>query len=339
MEQYTQFSDKNKSQSKKIIDMDKEKTKRLIKTICIILGGFLCLLILFKSFTFTVDEREQVVITQFDKIIRIIIDDENNPSYDILRQDKNFKNIKIQQGKGLFFKVPIIQKTKSFTNMLLTYDSPPEEVLTLDKKTIVLDNYAQWEIINPVLFMQNLESISVAHQRIDENIYSKIREEIGRINAAKLVTDKIYVEEMLIRVKDFVNSQMEPAGIRVEDVRIKRTEYPEATYQNIFEQMRSERQAVATEYRSEGLKEAQRIRSEAEKQATIIEAQAYEQAQKLRGEGDAQALRIYAEAYNKDPEFYAFWQTLQTYKDVIDKDTTIIISPDSEFAKYIYSKD
>lgn len=339
MEQNTQFSDKNISNNKKVIDLDREKTKRFIKAICIILGGFIALLILFNAFTFTVDEREQVVITQFDKIIRIIVDNKNDPSYDMLRQDKNFKNIKIQQGKGLFFKVPIIQKTKSFTNMLLTYDSPPEEVFTLDKKTIVLDNYAQWEITNPVLFMQNLGSITVAHQRIDENIYSKIREEIGRVNATKLVTDKDYVEEMLSRVKDFVNSQMEPAGIKVEDIRIKRTEYPEATYQNIFEQMRSERQAVATEYRSEGLKEAQRIRSEAEKQATIIEAQAYEQAQKLRGEGDAQALRIYAEAYNKDPEFYAFWQTLQTYKDVIDKDTTIIISPDSEFARYIYSKD
>jgi membrane protease subunit HflC len=103
--------------------------------------------------------------------------------------------------------------------------------------------------------------------------------------------------------------------------------------------MRSERQAVATEYRSEGLKEAQRIRSEAEKEATIIEAQAYEQAQKLQGEGDAEALKIYAEAYNRDPEFYQFWKTLQTYEEVIDEDTTIIISPDSDFAKYIYGKD
>lgn len=339
MEQNAQFGGKNINQNKKVIDLDKEKTKSFVKTILGIIGGIIVLLVILSTFTFTVDEREQVVITQFDKVVCVIVDDENDPTYDILRQDKNLKNVKIQQGKGLFFKLPFIQKAKSFTNMLLTYNSPPEEVFTLDKKTIVLDNYAQWEIINPVLFMQYLGNIPAAHQRIDENIYSKIREEIGRIEAAKLVTDKDYVTEMLGRVKDFVNSQMEPAGIRIEDIRIKRTEYPEATYQNIFEQMRSERQAVATEYRSEGLKEAQRIRSEAEKQATIIEAQAYEQAQKIRGEGDAEALRIYAEAYNKDPEFYAFWQTLQTYKDVIDEDTTIIISPDSEFAKYLYGKD
>ena len=313
--------------------------KGFFKTIAFIIGGFVALLIIFNLFTFRVDEREQVIITQFDKIIRVIADDASDPSYVALRQDKNYKNIKIQEGNGLFFKLPFIQKTKAFSNQLLTYDTPPEEVFTLDKKTIVLDNFAQWEIVNPVLFMQNMGNTSTAHKLIDENIYSKLREEIGRIDAAKLVTDKEYVEEMLIRVKDYVNGMLETSGISVADVRIKRTEYPEDTYQNIFEQMRSEREAVATEYRSAGMKEAQSIRSEAEKEATIIEAKAYEQAQKLRGEGDAEALKIYAEAYNRDPEFYAFWQTLQTYKDVIDKDTTIIISPDSEFAKYIYQKD
>lgn len=336
MEQNNPFGGVN---HKKVIDLDKEKMRGFFKTIAFIIGGFIVLLILFNLFTFRVDEREQVIITQFDKIIRVIVDNQSEPSYNALRQDKNYKHVKIIEGKGLFFKLPLIQKTKAFSNRLLTYDTPPEEVFTLDKKTIVLDNFAQWEIVNPVLFMQNMGTTSEAHQRIDENIYSKLREEIGRIEAARLVTDKDYVEEMLIRVKDYVNSQLEPSGVKVADVRIKRTEYPEDTYQNIFEQMRSERQAVATEYRSAGMKEAQSIRSGAEKEATIIEAQAYEQAQKLRGEGDAEALKIYAEAYNRDPEFYAFWQTLQTYKDVIDKDTTIIISPDSEFAKYIYQKD
>lgn len=325
--------------NKKVIDLDKEKMKGFFKSALFVLGGFILLLILFNSFTYTVGEREQVVITRFDRIVRVIVDDASDPSYQLLKQNDNFKNVQIRQGKGLSFKLPFIEKVNYYSNQLLTYDTPPEEVFTLDKKTIVLDNFAQWTIYNPVLFMQNMETTTMAHQRIDENIYSKLREEIGRIEAAQLVTDKEYVEEMLKRVRDYVNSQLEPSGVKVADVRIKRTEYPEATYQNIFEQMRSERQAVATEYRSEGLKEAQRIRSEAEREATIIEAKAYEEAQKLRGEGDAEALKIYAEAYNRDHEFYAFWQTLQTYKDVIDDDTTMIISPDSEFAKYIYRKD
>jgi membrane protease subunit HflC len=322
--------------NKKVIDLDKIKMKSYIKYIGIIIGIFIVFLILFNAFTFTVDEREQVVITQFDKIIRVIVDDKSDPSIELLKNDENFRGIRIQEGKGLFFKLPFIQKVVSFSNQLLTYDTPPEEVLTLDKKSIVLDNYAKWRIINPVLFMQAMVNTSNANQRIDEYIYSKLREEIGKIEAHQLVTDKDYVAEMLARVKDYVNTQLASTGVNVIDIRIKRTEYPEATYQNIFEQMRSERQAVATEYRAEGLKEAQRIRSEAEREATIIKAQAYEQAQKLHGEGDAEALKIYAEAYNRDPEFYAFWQTLQTYKDVIDKDTTIIISPDSDFAKYIY---
>jgi len=323
----------------KVIDLNKEKTKKIMKNILFIIAGIILFLLLFNSFTFTVDEREQVIVTQFDKIVRVVVDNKSDPSYDILKQDERYKNIRIDEKKGLCFKLPFIQKTRSYTNKLITYDTDPEEVFTLDKKTIVLDNYAEWKIVNPILFMQNLGNTSLAHQRIDEYIYSRLREEIGRIEASKLVADKDYVTEMLLRVKEFVNSQLEDQGIKVTDVRIKRTEYPEATYQNIFEQMRSERQAVATEYRSEGLKEAQRIRSEAEKEATIIEAQAYEQAQKLRGEGDAEALKIYAEAYNRDPEFYQFWKTLQTYEEVIDEDTTIIISPDSDFAKFIYGKD
>ena len=335
MDQNNPFDTNNK----KVVDLDKLKIKSYLKYIAIIFGVFIVLLILFNTFTFTVDEREQTVITQFDKIIRVIVDDKSDPSIDMIVNNENFKNIKIEEGKGLFFKLPFLHKIIPFSNQLLTYDAPADEVLTLDKKSIVLDSYAQWRINNPVLFMQAMGDTSYANQRIDEYIDSKIREEIGRIDAHILVTDKNYMTEMLVRVKDYINSQLITTGVVVGDIRIKRTEYPEATYQNIFEQMRSERQAVATEYRSEGLKEAQSIRSSAEREATIIEAQAYEQAQKLRGEGDAEALKIYAEAYNKDPEFYAFWQTLQTYKDVIDKDTTIIISPDSDFAKYIYGKD
>ncbi len=335
MEQNYQFGKK----PEKVIDLDKEKMKGIFRYILYIFGGFIVFLILFNSFTFMVGEREQVVVTQFDKIVRVIVDDKSDPTYAVLSQDDRFRNIKIEQRKGLCFKIPFIQKITSYTNQLLTYDTSAEEVFTLDKKTIVLDNYAQWQIYNPVLFMQNMGTQSVAHQRIDDNIYSRLREEIGRINASILVADKDYVAQMLIRVQEYVNRQLESSGVRVMDVRIKRTEYPEATYQNIFEQMRSERQAVATEYRSEGLKEAQQIRSAAEREATIIEAKAYEEAQKLQGEGDAEALKIYAEAYNRDPEFYAFWKTLQTYRAVIGENTTIIISPESDFAKYIYSKD
>jgi membrane protease subunit HflC len=315
-----------------------DKAKGLLISLGVFIGLVLVLILFTGSFMFTVGEKEQAVITQFDKIVRIIVDDINDPSIQALKDNPRFADITIEQGKGLFFKIPLIQKVERFSNQLLTFDTYAEEVFTKDKKTILLDNYAQWKITNPATFMVNIGSREGAHQRIDELIYSKMREEIGKIDAHILIADKDYVMTMLENVEDYVNSQLEPNGITIRDIRIKRTEFPDETKPSIYEQMRSERQAVATKYRADGQKAARTLRAEAQKTATVIEAQAYEQAQKLMGEGDAEALKIYAEAYNIDPEFYAFWKTLQTYREVIDEDTTIIISPDSEFAKYIYSK-
>ena len=234
----------------------------------------------------------------------MIVDDINEPSIQALKNDPRFSNIKIQEGKGLFFKVPFIQSVRRFTNQLLTFDTEAEEVFTRDKKIILLDNFAQWRIVNPVSFMVNIGgNRETAHLRIDEFLYSKMREEIGKIDAHTLIADKDYVMNMLENVEDHINSQLEPLGIKIMDIRIKRTEFPDETKPSIYEQMRSERQAVATEYHAQGQKQARTIQSEAERNATIIEAQAYEEAQKIMGEGDAEALKIYAEAYNVDPSF------------------------------------
>lgn len=324
---------------KKAFKIKPEKIKEFFKNF-----GFLALiiflgLVLSSSFMFTVGEKEQAVVTQFNKIVRVIVDDINDPSIQSMKNNPRFRDVKIQEGKGLFFKIPFIQSTQHFTNQLLTFDTSAEEVFTKDKKTILLDNYAKWRIENPALFMLNIGgNKEAAHLRIDEFIYSKMREEIGKIDAHVLIADKDYVMNMLEEVEDYINSQLEPLGVKVMDIRIKRTEFPDETKPSIYEQMKSERQAVATEYRALGEKQARTIRAEAERQATIIEAQAYEEAQRIMGEGDAEALKIYAEAYNVDPEFYEFWKTLQTYESVIDEDTTIIITPDSDFAKFIYSK-
>lgn len=325
--------------AQKKVNINTGKLKDFLKNLGLVALFIIALVFLIRSFVFTVGEREQVVITQFDKIVRMIVDDINEPSIQALKNDPRFSNIKIQEGKGLFFKVPFIQSVRRFTNQLLTFDTEAEEVFTRDKKIILLDNFAQWRIVNPVSFMVNIGgNRETAHIRIDEFLYSKMREEIGKIDAHTLIADKDYVMNMLENVEDHINSQLEPLGIKIMDIRIKRTEFPDETKPSIYEQMRSERQAVATEYRAQGQKQARTIQSEAERNATIIEAQAYEEAQKIMGEGDAEALKIYAEAYNVDPEFYEFWKTLQTYKSVIDEDTTIIISPDSPFAKYIFGK-
>lgn len=338
MDNFSSFQQQYKNQQKQNIPINIDKINGILKSAGVIAALIIVVLIILSSFTFTVNETEQAAVTQFDKIVRIIVDDINDPSIQALKDDPRFANIKIQQGKGLFFKIPFIQSVKHFSNKLITYDTSAEEVTTLDKKTIFIDNFAQWKIINPATFMVNIGTQGAAHQRIDEVIYSKMREEIGKIDAHILIADKDYMFTMLNNVENYVNDQLESYGVKIVDIRIKRTEFPDATKPSIYEQMRSEREAVATKYRADGQKEARKIRAEANNRATVIEAQAYEQAQKLMGEGDAEALKIYAEAYNVDPEFYGFWKTLQTYKEVIDEDTTIIISPDSVFAKYIYQK-
>jgi len=310
--------------------------KKMITSLVVLGILIVIFIIVMSTFAFTVGEREQVVVTEFDKIVRIIVDDENNSTMQFLKDSPKYAGVKIQTGKGLYFKKPFVQNDVHFTNMLLTYDAPAEEVFTKDKKKILLDNNAQWRIINPALFMGSIGTMSSAHQRIDEYIYSRMREEIGKIEAKQLVADKEYVNQMLFSVRDYVNSQIEPYGITVVDIRIKRTEYPDETKPSIYEQMRSERGAVATQYRADGQSEARRILAEANKNATIIEAQAYETAEKTKGEGDGQALQIYAEAYNIDAEFYSFWRSLQAYEKIIDKDTTIFISPDSELTKYLF---
>lgn len=338
MDNINNFQQQYRNQQKQNDPIDFDKISGILKSLGVIVAAVILILILLSSFTFTVNETEQAVVTQFDRIVRIIVDDINDPSIQELKDNPRFADIKIQQGKGLFLKIPFIQSVKHFSNKLITYDTTAEEVTTLDKKTIFIDNFAQWKINNPAAFMVNIGTQGAAHQRIDEVIYSKMREEIGRIDAHVLIADKDYMFTMLKNVEDYVNNQLENYGVKIVDIRIKRTEFPDATKPSIYEQMRSEREAVATKYRADGQKQARTIRAEANNKATVIEAQAYEQAQKLMGEGDAEALKIYAEAYNVDTEFYGFWKTLQTYKDVINEDTTIIISPDSAFAKYIYGK-
>jgi membrane protease subunit HflC len=304
-------------------------------------GGFILFIILlsivYNAFTFRVDERQQAVVMQFNKVVKIIVDDDKaDELVAAVKSHSQLKDAEVLGGKGLFFKIPFIQKVEYFTNTLLTYDTDVREVTTGDKKKLVLDNYAQWEIVNPAFFAISLKTIPRAHTRIDDIVYSKLNEEIGKVAQHTVVSDKDYVLDMLRRVADSSNEELKEFGIRIADIRIRRTDFPEDNYENIYNRMRTERQRDAATYRSEGKEEAEKIRSEADKQATIIEAQAYEQAQTLMGEGEAEALRIYAEAYNRDPEFYQFWRTLQAYRETLNEGTKIVIDPGSEFAKYLF---
>ena len=311
---------------------------RAFKSLVIVIAVIIGVVILFSLCTFKVDEREQVVVKQFNEVVKVIIDEET-PELEAARlSNPNLDDVKVIEGrKGLFLKIPFIQTVETYTNQLLTYDTVPREVITQDKKKLVLDNYAQWKIENAALFVSTINNERKAHQRLDEIVYSKLNEEIGKITAHVMISDKEYVNEMLQRITDSTNEQLVNYGMAVVDIKIKRTDLPSENYENVFNRMRTERERAAKTYRSEGLEEAQKIESAADKQATILEAQAYEQAQTVRGEGDAEALKIYADAYNKDPEFYAFYRSLQAYQKTLGSGTTIVLDPDADFLKYLFN--
>lgn len=315
---------------------DLKQFKDFYKTIGGIIIAMILLSIIINMFFFQVDEREQAVVKQFNEYVKIIVNERTDELVKSIEENPRLKGLKVSDRKGLHFKIPFIQTIEKFTSMFLIYDTDAREVVTKDKKKLVLDNYAIWKISNPALFYSSLGNERAAHTRLDDIIYSKLNEQIGRVESHTVISDKSFIENMLTQIKEDSNQQVMDYGMEVIDIRIKRTDFPEENYENIYNRMNTERQRAAKTYRSEGLEEAQKIRSEADKESTIIVARSYEEAEKTKGEGDAEALRIYAEAYNQDPEFYAFWRSLQAYKKTLKNDTKIIIDADSEFAKYLF---
>lgn len=179
---------------------------------------------------------------------------------------------------------------------------------------------------------------TTADTRIDDLMYAKLNERVGRTLAHDLISNKEQVAGLLEEIETDINQALSTYGIYVLDIQIKRTDLPTETHENIFNRMRTEREQMATQYRSEGESEATRIRSEADSEARVIVAEAELEAKIRRGEAEAEATRIYNEAYGVDPEFYEFYQALQTYKATIDENTTLVIDENSPFAKYFFTK-
>jgi len=300
-----------------------------------IVFAILAYILITNSF-FTVNEFDQAVVTRFGEV-QVVIVEEITPDlekeiYDI----PQFENVKIRQGKGLFFKVPVIDQVEKYTSRLLTYNTLAREVTTSDKKKIVLDNNAQWVIRNPLLFRITVNNVRSANTKLDDIIYSKLNEKIGLTDGSTLISDKEYVYAMTNQIKLNTNEEVKNFGMEVIDVRIAKTELPASNYENIFNRMRTERQKIANKFRAEGEEQYKIKKAQATKEVTILKAEAYEKAQAIKGEGDALALETYANAYNKDPEFYAFYRTLESYKKTLGDKTKIVIGADSEFAKYLY---
>jgi len=329
---YFQDKQSNEEQSSKKQYKKPSISKKGIGSIVFVILAY----ILITNSFFTVNEFDQAVVTRFGEV-QVVIVEEKTPElekeiYDI----PQFENVKIREGKGLFFKVPVIDQVEKYTSRLLTYNTLAREVTTSDKKKIVLDNNAQWVIRNPLLFRITVNNVRSANTKLDDIIYSKLNEKIGLTDGTTLISDKEYVYEMTNQIKLNTNEEVKNFGMEVIDVRIAKTELPASNYENIFNRMRTERQKIANKFRAEGEEQFKIKKAQATKEVTILKAEAYEKAQAIKGEGDALALETYANAYNKDPEFYAFYRTLESYKKTLGDKTKIVISADSEFAKYLY---
>jgi membrane protease subunit HflC len=237
---------------------------------------------------------------------------------------------------GLRLKVPVIQNVVYFDKRLLDYDAVSQDVITTDKKTLLIDNFAKWRIKDPLKVYEAFQTQQGALARLDDIIYSELRVELGRHTLSEIVSKTR--SELMEIVTVRANEKAFPYGIEVEDVRIKRADLPEQNEKAVFTRMQAEREREAKRYRSEGAEEAQKIRSEAEKEREILLAEAYKTSQALMGGGDAQAFKTYAQAYGRDPEFFEFMRSMEAYTKALDKDTTLVLSPDSEFFRFLKSK-
>jgi membrane protease subunit HflC len=240
---------------------------------------------------------------------------------------------KIYSNAGLKFKLPFIQNVVYLDKRVLNLDNPPEEVIAADQKRLIVDAFARFQIIDPLKFYITVGNEAVARSRLSTIINSRIRGVLGTQELATLLS-KDRAKQMSIIQSD-VNREAESFGIKIVDVRIKRADLPQANSEAIFKRMQTERQREAKEFRAEGAEIAAKITSTADKDVTVLIANANKQSQILKGEGDGQRNKIFANAFGRDPEFFSFYRAMQAYETaLIGGDTSIILSPDSEFFKF-----
>ncbi len=280
------------------------RTRITVAIVLVLLG-----VIVLSGALFTIDETEQAIITQLGKYIRTVSE------------------------PGLNFKIPFIQSVHKFEDRVLEYDAAAAPVITSDKKHLIIDNYARWKIVDPLELYQTVRDESGAQARLDDIVFSELREEVARHTLTEIIS--VNRETIMGKVHKQCDEKAGEYGIEVIDVRIKRADLPSEVARSVYARMKAERERIAKKYRSEGEEEAVKIRATTDKEKTILLADAYREAEKIRGEGDAGAITIYAEAFERDPDFYAFVRTLEAYEKSLERDTTVILPSDSEFFRYL----
>ncbi len=275
--------------------------------------GALVAFVLVTSSIFTVQENQQVLVMRF-----------GNPKDQIAEP-------------GLHFKLSILDQTRVFEKRILNVDPPAEEVLLADQKRLLVDSFARYKIVDILKFFQTLNTETGAQTRLYTIINSAVRSAMGKSTLQDILSKKR--DTLMEDIQETVNVEAKRFGIEVVDVRIVRADLPEQVTQATFDRMRSEREREAQEARAEGEQLSLEIKSKADKERTILLAEAQRDAQTLRGEGDKAAIEIYGKAFNQDPKFYAFYRSLEAYrKSLMNGDTTLLLSPDSDFLKYFKNK-
>lgn len=242
------------------------------------------------------------------------------------------------QDPGLNWKIPFIQNVVFYENRVLSLvSSDSDEVILADQKRLEVDTYTRYRIVNPLLFYQTVRNVLGVEQRLDAIVDLSVRRVLGGATLIDILSEAR--SELTASIREEVNESANSLGLEIIDVRIRRADYPDATSQNIFNRMKSEREREAKEFRATGEEEAQKIRADADKQRTVMVAEARRQSEILRGEGDAKSIEIYANAFGQDKDFFSFYRSMQAYRKTFsEQGTSLVLSPDSEFFRYFGSK-
>lgn len=265
--------------------------------------------VLAASALFTVHQTQQGIVLQFGNPKRVI------------------------KEPGLHFKLPFIQNVEYLEARVLDFAPRAEEIITSDQKRVVMDSFLRYRISDPLKFYQTVGSEFGAQSRLDGVVISSLRLVVGSSNFSSILSEER--ENIMRTIRGEVNQQAQAFGIEIVDFRIRRTDLPDANAQSIYQRMQTEREREAKEFRAQGEEVSQRIRARADRERTVLLAESQKKSQILRGEGDALAIKIYADSFGQDPEFFAFYRSMEAYRKALGQDgTTMVLSPDSDFFSF-----
>ncbi len=277
-----------------------------------VLVALIALLVIGSLSLFVVDQRQTAIVFQFGEMVRV----EDQP--------------------GIKWKMPLVQNVKYFDKRIQTVDATePERYMTSEKKNVMVDAFVKWRIADVKQYYITVNGDQMrAENRLMQTVNSAIREEFGNHTVHDVVSGER--EKIMTALREKTNADAKNIGVEVLDVRLKRVDFPSEISDKVYKRMEAERKTVANDLRATGFSESEKIRADADRQKQVILANAYRDAQRIMGEGDARATAIYANAFSRNPEFFAFYRSLEAYKKSFkDKGDVMVIDPNSEFFKYL----